>query len=92
MLTDCWSPSSGAQRRGDETRRTQTMAQLQAERFLLNQLMSNMPDMIAFKDLDLRYTRINRAGCQKFGRDESEIIGCTLSEVANLAWTPRSMR
>jgi PAS domain S-box-containing protein len=70
-----------------ETRRaeTQTMAQLQAERFLLNQLMSNMPDMIAFKDLDLRYTRINRAGFQKFGRDESEIIGCTLSEVANFS-------
>ena len=70
-----------------ETRRaeTQTMAQLQAERFLLNQLMSNMPDMIAFKDLDLRYTRINKAGCQKFGRDESEIIGCTLSEVANFS-------
>jgi len=63
-----------------ETRRaeTQTMAQLQAERFLLNQIMSNMPDMIAFKDLDLRYTRINRAGCQKFGRNESEIIGCWL--------------
>src|SRR5882672_530216 len=70
-----------------ETRRTeaQTMAQLQAERFLLNQLMSNMPDMIAFKDLDLRYTRINKAGCQKFGRDETEIIGRTLNEVANFS-------
>jgi PAS domain S-box-containing protein len=68
-----------------ETRRaeTQIMAQLQAERFLLNQLMSNMPDMIAFKDLELRYTRINKTACRNFGREEKEIIGRTRCEIAD---------
>jgi len=68
-----------------ETRRAEahTLAQLQSERFLLQQLMSNMPDMIAFKDLDLRYTRVNKAACQNFSREERNIIGRTRSEFAN---------
>jgi PAS domain S-box-containing protein len=67
-----------------EMRRTeaQTMSQLQSERFLLQQMMSNMPDVIAFKDLELRFTRVNKAACLNFNLNERDIIGRTRNEIS----------
>jgi diguanylate cyclase (GGDEF)-like protein/PAS domain S-box-containing protein len=43
------------------------IAQLQDEIFLLETLMDNVPDSIYFKDLDSRFTRINRYAATHFG-------------------------
>lgn len=51
---------------------------LATEHELLRSLMDNMPDSIYFKDLDSRFTRINRALADAFGLgDPSEAIGKT---------------
>lgn len=52
------------------------------ERCLLEQLMSNTPDVIAFKDRDLRYVRVNQALCQIAGCEARELIGRTKDEFA----------
>ena len=46
------------------------------ERDLLHALMDNIPDLIYFKDAQLRYTRINRAHAAALAlRDPSEAVG-----------------
>jgi PAS domain S-box-containing protein len=59
-----------------EKRRAEEAAE--TERRLLRQLMDSMPDIIAFKDLQRRYTHVNRATCQLFNRSEGAIIGQTV--------------
>jgi PAS domain S-box-containing protein len=50
----------------------------ETERRLLCQLMDSMPDIIAFKDLQRRYTHVNRATCQLLNLSEDAIIGQTV--------------
>jgi PAS domain S-box-containing protein len=50
----------------------------ETERRLLRQLMDSMPDIIAFKDLQRRYTHVNRATCQILNVSEEAIIGQTV--------------
>jgi PAS domain S-box-containing protein len=59
-----------------EKRRAEERAE--TERRLLRQLMDSMPDIIAFKDLQRRYTHVNRATCELFNLREDAIIGQTV--------------
>lgn len=48
------------------------------EKHLLTALMDNIPDCIFFKDLESRFTRVNKACARGFGlRDPSEAVGKT---------------
>jgi diguanylate cyclase (GGDEF)-like protein/PAS domain S-box-containing protein len=54
------------------------IARLREEVFLLETLMENSPDSIYFKDLDSRFTRINRYAATRFGLKEPALaIGRT---------------
>ena len=46
-------------------------------RFLLRNLMENMPDMIYFKDADSRFILVNKAYCERFDIEHGEIVGKT---------------
>src|SRR5260221_2826395 len=46
------------------------IARLKQEVFLLETLMDNSPDSIYFKDLNSRFTRINRYAATRFGVEE----------------------
>ncbi len=50
---------------------------LQDTRFLLKNLMENMPDMIYFKDEESRFIMVNRAYCERFKIDSDAIVGKT---------------
>lgn len=50
---------------------------LQDTRFLLKNLMENMPDMIYFKDLESHFIMVNRAFSERFGLDHNTIVGQT---------------
>jgi PAS domain S-box-containing protein len=66
--------------RNSRTRKEKDQAEERAEteRRLLRQLMDSMPDIIAFKDLQRRYTRVNRATCQALNLSEAAIVGRTV--------------
>jgi PAS domain S-box-containing protein len=66
--------------RNSRTRAEKKQAEerVETERRLLRQLMDSMPDIIAFKDLHRRYTRVNRATCQVLNLSEDAIIGHTV--------------
>jgi PAS domain S-box-containing protein len=59
-----------------EKRRAEERAE--TERRLLRQLMDSMPDIIVFKDLQRRYTHVNRATCELLNLSEDAIIGQTV--------------
>jgi PAS domain S-box-containing protein len=62
----------------DVTEREQNKAELIRERDLLNTLMDSIPDTIYFKDIDSRFTRINKAQVSVLGvGDPGEAIGKT---------------
>jgi PAS domain S-box-containing protein len=62
----------------DITRRKQAEAELMEERHLLRTLMDNLPDVIYFKDLASRFTRINRSLARAFGLDDpAQAVGKT---------------
>jgi PAS domain S-box-containing protein len=67
--------------RNSQTRKEKTQAEerAEAERGLLRQLMDSMPDVIAFKDMQRRYTHVNRATCQVLNLSEEAIIGQTMA-------------
>ncbi|MBN2162973.1 MAG: SpoIIE family protein phosphatase [Pontiellaceae bacterium] len=44
-------------------------------RFLLKNLMENMPDNIYFKDVDSRFIMVNRAFCEWTGLDPDTVVG-----------------
>lgn len=53
-------------------------ALLDQERHLLDQLMSNIPDAIYFKDREFRHTRVNGMACRVLGKaDAAELLGKT---------------
>ena len=55
-----------------------TEAALVRERYLLSAMMDNLPDLIYFKDLESRFTAVNRLFlCRAGFKDQSEIIGKT---------------
>jgi PAS domain S-box-containing protein len=66
--------------RVSQTRMEKKQAEERAEteRRLLRQLMDSMPDIIAFKDVQRRYTHVNRATCQILNLSEDAIIGQTV--------------
>lgn len=54
------------------------IARLKQDIFLLETLMNNIPDSIYFKDLESRFTRINRYAAERFGAgDPALAIGRT---------------
>src|SRR5437762_6058697 len=54
------------------------IAHLQEEIYLLETLMDNVPDSIYFKDLQSRFTRINRYAAARFGvADPATAVGRT---------------
>ena len=58
--------------------RQNEIARLKQEVFLLETLMDNSPDSIYFKDLNSRFTRINRYAAARFGVGEPALaIGRT---------------
>jgi PAS domain S-box-containing protein len=60
----------------DITERKRAEAALVEERHLLHTLMDNLPDLIYFKDLAGRFTRINLAHAEGFGlSDPAEALG-----------------
>ena len=63
---------------GDITKRIMMEDELTYERDLLQALMDNIPDLIYFKDVDSRFTRINRAEASVLGlEDAEEAVGKT---------------
>jgi diguanylate cyclase (GGDEF)-like protein/PAS domain S-box-containing protein len=50
------------------------ISQLRHEIFLLETLMDNVPDYIYFKDLDSRFTRVNRYAAQRFGAASPALV------------------
>ena len=62
----------------DITKRKQTEQALNYERYLLENLMSNLPDSIYFKDRQSRFIRVSKALLKKFDkREPSEVLGKT---------------
>jgi len=62
----------------DVTERKRAEAGLMEERNLLRTLMDNLPDVIYFKDLESRFTRINKAHAKIFGlNDPAQAVGKT---------------
>ena len=62
----------------DVTERKRAEAGLMEERNLLRTLMDNLPDVIYFKDLESRFTRINKAHAKLFGlNDPAQAVGKT---------------
>jgi two-component system, sensor histidine kinase and response regulator len=62
----------------DITERKRAEAALMEERHLLRTLMDNLPDVIYFKDLESRFTRINKAHAKEFGlNDPAQAVGKT---------------
>jgi sigma-B regulation protein RsbU (phosphoserine phosphatase) len=59
----------------DTTERRATDKALQTKRSLFAALMDNIPDLIYFKDLDSRFTAVNRAMANWFRREPAEMIG-----------------
>ncbi len=55
--------------------------ELENEKRLLNDLMNNSPDGIYFKDRELRFIRANNTIARWLGKDISEVVGKTLSEL-----------
>ena len=56
----------------DVTERKEMEEKLTSERDLLEALMDNIPDLIYFKDVDSRFTRINRAEASVLGLQDAE--------------------
>ncbi len=61
-----------------------TAAAFEQERFLLDTLLTNIPDRISFKDIELRYLRVSeslardygyRSGKQLIGKDDIQVMG-----------------
>jgi len=50
---------------------------LRDTRFLLENLMKNMPDMIYFKDTDSRFIMVNKTFCERFNLSYADIVGKT---------------
>jgi PAS domain S-box-containing protein len=62
----------------DITTRKRAEEELIKERYLLHTLMDNLPDVIYFKDLESRFTRINLALAKEFGLTHpSQAVGKT---------------
>ena len=62
----------------DITERKEMEEKLASERDLLEALMDNIPDLIYFKDVDSRFTRINRAEASVLGlKDAEKAVGKT---------------
>jgi len=62
----------------DITERKKAEEALARERDLLQSLMDNVPDHVYFKDVDLRFVRLNRAVAQSHGlADPGELVGRT---------------
>ena len=62
----------------DITERKRSEQALNHERYLLDNLMNNLPDSIYFKDKQSRFLRVSKAMLRKFGQvDASAVIGKT---------------
>jgi PAS domain S-box-containing protein len=61
----------------DRTQRLAREATLAHSRELLQQLIDNAPNVIAFKDRESRYRLVNRLGAVIFGRDSEDVLGLT---------------
>ena len=72
------APLDPNQTHGEAPAHTAEMARLRDEVFLLETLMDNSPDSIYFKDLESRFTRINRYAAERFGVGEpAQAVGRT---------------
>jgi diguanylate cyclase (GGDEF)-like protein/PAS domain S-box-containing protein len=72
------APLDPNQTQGEASALAAEMARLRDEVFLLETLMDNSPDSIYFKDLDSRFTRINRYAAERFGvGDPVQAVGRT---------------
>jgi PAS domain S-box-containing protein len=61
----------------DITEQKQSQETLRHESTLLQSLMDNIPDAIYFKDLESRFTRVNRHAPYKGKKDPANVIGKT---------------
>jgi PAS domain S-box-containing protein len=61
----------------DVSQRRRAEREAGRSRELLQQLIDNAPNVIAFKDRQSRYRLLNRLGAVIFGRDSEEILGLT---------------
>jgi PAS domain S-box-containing protein len=77
----------------DITDRKRVEEALQHERFLLHSLMDNVPDAIYFKDLESRFTRVNRALATKHGHgDPAQLLGKTDSDFFGAEHAEQALR
>ncbi|MCL1882686.1 MAG: ATP-binding protein [Defluviitaleaceae bacterium] len=62
----------------------ESTAALEAETAMLNTLFDSIPDVIFCKDLNFRYTRVNKAFEELFGKKREDILGKTEREFTNI--------
>jgi PAS domain S-box-containing protein len=65
----------------DVTQQRETENELANERFLFNSLLEHFPDAIYFKDTDSKFTRVSASLATRVGKDQSELIGTTDTEI-----------
>jgi PAS domain S-box-containing protein len=67
--------------REDITQRKRSEEALAYERTLFNSLMDSVPEVIIFKSLEGRYTRVNASFAAMFGRCPEELLGKTVHDL-----------
>jgi len=71
-----WEPLHLMAQVGAAARQFKLAREVEQERELLRALMENSPDLIYFKDLESRFTRVNQAHARNLGaKDAAECIG-----------------
>ncbi|HUS04676.1 MAG TPA: response regulator [Bryobacteraceae bacterium] len=76
-----WNPADLKRMVGTAVQHYTLTCAVERERVLVEALMNNIPDRIYFKDVESRFTRINRAQARYLGlQDPSESLGHTDSD------------
>src|SRR6185369_14646053 len=75
-ITKPWEPLQLKAKVGAAAVHFKLLQEVDQERELLRALMENIPDLIYFKDCELRFTRVNQACARNLGaKDAAECIG-----------------
>lgn len=75
ILADTLPPGELSTRIGHAIRRCNKEHELLDEQTLLQSLLDNIPDSIYFKDLNSRFTKVNKAMAHSYGFGKESIIG-----------------
>ena len=83
-VTKPWEPLQLKAKVGAAAVHFKLVQEVDQERELLRALMENIPDLIYFKDCELRFTRVNQACARNLGaKDAAECIGKSNADCFN---------